>query len=218
MPRSVRPSLLRYAVPVLVAGVLSLPALAVTQSPGPGPRGPDPDQVFRTLDLNGDGQIDAGERKAAQLRRFDAMDANKDGRLTVAEIEQAFARPGPPGGMDGEMPPAGGPPPGGGAGMGRPGGPPPGGPGMGGPGMGGPGKGRPDRKEAAARYAAHIGADQPGGVSRADFAARDMPMLSRIDRNGDGKISRAEFDAVAARMKNRPGPAPGTVVQPPPAR
>lgn len=208
MTRPARAPLLRFAVPVALAGVLALPALAVSQSPAPGPRGPNPDHIFNTLDTNGDGVIDTAERKAAQLRRFDAMDANKDGRLTKDEIELAFARPGRPGDMPGAMPPEGGPPPGV-PGMGRPGGPPPGGPVM----------GRPDRAAAAARYAARIGADKPGGVSRAEFAERDMPMLVRIDLDRDGQITRVEFDQFVARMKDRmKPPGSGAAIQPPPAR
>lgn len=200
MSRSARAPLFRYAVPMLIAGALALPALAASQAPGPMPRGPDPDQIFRTLDLNGDGQIDAAERRQQRLTRFDAMDANKDGRLTKSEIEQAFQKPGRPGDPGDPGGPAGGPPPG--ARAGGPGPGPKGGPG------GGPGPGM-NRQQAAERFARQVGADQPGGVSRADFANRENPMLARLDTNGDGKISRSEFDAAAERMKNRPRPPMG---------
>jgi len=44
----------------------------------------------RMMDPNGDGKITKDEYVAAQLRRFDRMDANHDGQLTAAERKAAI--------------------------------------------------------------------------------------------------------------------------------
>lgn len=44
--------------------------------------------------------------------------------------------------------------------------------------------------------------DGVAGVAQADFVNRDMPILQRADADHDGKISKAEFEAAAARMRS----------------
>jgi len=62
-------------------------------------------EVVKAFDKNGDGFVSKAEWEAAgrPSERFDPIDANRDGRLTAQEIDQALARlravrgePGPP--------------------------------------------------------------------------------------------------------------------------
>ena len=54
---------------------------------------PAPADLIKTWDKNGDGAVDKAEWTAAgrQADRFDAVDANKDGKITTAELEAAMA-------------------------------------------------------------------------------------------------------------------------------
>ena len=49
--------------------------------------------LIKTWDKNGDGAVDKAEWTAAgrQADRFDAVDADKDGKITTAELEAAMA-------------------------------------------------------------------------------------------------------------------------------
>lgn len=67
-------------------GVLS----ASEQEAGRNTRGPG--GGLRRADADGDGKISKEEYVAAQLRRFDMQDANKDGTLTKAERDAARAQ------------------------------------------------------------------------------------------------------------------------------
>jgi len=54
---------------------------------------PAPADIVKNWDKNGDGVVDKAEWTAAgrPAERFDAVDANKDGKVTVAELEAAMA-------------------------------------------------------------------------------------------------------------------------------
>jgi hypothetical protein len=56
------------------------------RSPGGG-GGRDPSRMFKMLDSNGDGFLDAAEIDAMSARRFARMDANGDGKVTAEERE-----------------------------------------------------------------------------------------------------------------------------------
>ncbi len=54
---------------------------------------PAPADIIKNWDKNGDGAVDKAEWTAAgrPAERFDAVDANKDGKVTAAELEAAMA-------------------------------------------------------------------------------------------------------------------------------
>ena len=54
---------------------------------------PAPADMIKTWDKNGDGTVSKDEWTAAgrPAERFDMVDANKDGKITVAELEAAMA-------------------------------------------------------------------------------------------------------------------------------
>ncbi|TAJ69149.1 MAG: EF-hand domain-containing protein [Phenylobacterium sp.] len=54
---------------------------------------PAPADIVKNWDKNGDGAVDKAEWVAAgrPAERFDAVDANKDGKVTAAELEAAMA-------------------------------------------------------------------------------------------------------------------------------
>ena len=126
---------------------------------------------------------------AAADRRFDRMDANKDGKITADEMRPA--PPPPP--ADGAAPP---PPPADGA-------PPPPPPGAGGP--GGPGRGG---------MFARLDTNGDGAVDRDEFRAQAARRFDRIDTNKDGKIDADERQA--ARDMRGPRGGPGGDMPPPP--
>lgn len=54
---------------------------------------PAPADMIKNWDKNGDGGVDKAEWTAAgrPAERFDMVDANKDGKITAAELEAAMA-------------------------------------------------------------------------------------------------------------------------------
>lgn len=54
---------------------------------------PAPADIIKNWDKNGDGAVDKAEWTAAgrPAERFDAIDANKDGKITAAELDAAMA-------------------------------------------------------------------------------------------------------------------------------
>lgn len=54
---------------------------------------PAPADIVKNWDKNGDGAVDKAEWTAAgrPADRFDAVDGNKDGKITAAELEAAMA-------------------------------------------------------------------------------------------------------------------------------
>jgi Ni/Co efflux regulator RcnB len=70
----------------VAAAVLAAAGVASAQMPAPA-------DLIKRWDTNGDGAVDKAEWTAAgrQADRFDAVDANKDGKITAAELEAAMA-------------------------------------------------------------------------------------------------------------------------------
>jgi len=70
----------------VAAAALAAAGMASAQMPAPA-------DLIKTWDKNGDGAVDKAEWTAAgrPAERFDAVDANKDGRITAAELEAAMA-------------------------------------------------------------------------------------------------------------------------------
>ncbi|WP_296595246.1 EF-hand domain-containing protein [Phenylobacterium sp.] len=54
---------------------------------------PAPADIIKNWDKNGDGSVDKAEWTAAgrPAERFDAVDADKNGKITAAELEAAMA-------------------------------------------------------------------------------------------------------------------------------
>ncbi len=54
---------------------------------------PAPADIIKNWDKNGDGAVDKAEWTAAgrPAERFDAVDADKNGKITAAELEAAMA-------------------------------------------------------------------------------------------------------------------------------
>ena len=52
----------------------------------------NPDARFEAMDADGDGKISPDEHTAAATRMFDTMDANKDGKVTAAEMDSAHQK------------------------------------------------------------------------------------------------------------------------------
>ena len=205
------------AVALLGAAVTGA-ACAQTAAPDQPAQQPRP---MRYGDTDGDGVVTRAEFLADAAKRFDAMDANKDGKLTAEERKAAHAkmradRPHGPGMMgDHDMGPGG---PGGGDKASGPGTPPaPGGAGPRGPGGGGGGMlarldTNGDGKVTRAEYGApfdRLDANKDGFIDATERAA--LPQggpggggnggrMARLDRDGDGKLSRAEFEAPFARI------------------
>jgi hypothetical protein len=99
-----------------------LPALLIAgaaqaQAPAPGVGGPaaaiTPEAVMANNDANKDGIITKEEAtKAARnlAQRWDAFDANKDGKVDIEEVKKGLAAGAGPGGAPGAAPPAAAPP------------------------------------------------------------------------------------------------------------
>ena len=71
---------------IIAAALAALAAPAFAQLPAPA-------DVVKQWDKDGDGAVSKDEWTAAgrPAERFDMVDANKDGKITVAELEAAFA-------------------------------------------------------------------------------------------------------------------------------
>jgi collagen type III alpha len=73
---------------------------------GPGGARPNPEEIFKRLDKNGDGKIAKDEAPERIAANFDKLDVNKDGFITPEELKAG--RPGGPGGPDAPRRPAAG--------------------------------------------------------------------------------------------------------------
>jgi Ni/Co efflux regulator RcnB len=76
----------RHVFAAVAAAALAAAGAASAQMPAPA-------DIIKNWDKNGDGAVDKDEWVAAgrPAERFDAVDANKDGKVTAAELEAAMA-------------------------------------------------------------------------------------------------------------------------------
>ncbi len=57
---------------------------------------PSPEQIFGFMDANQDGFIAKDEAKGPMVQHFDAIDADKDGKIALAELKTAMEAMRPP--------------------------------------------------------------------------------------------------------------------------
>jgi len=55
--------------------------------------------------------------------------------------------------------------------------------------------------ERQEKMAERLGLNAPGGVAKADFVDRKSPIFSRADTDGNGSISKSEFEAAAGNLR-----------------
>lgn len=96
------------SVALIAALAAALPLAAVAQSAQPGqpaqpggagqtPSANTPEVAFMRADANGDGKLSKPEagRMPAVASKFDALDKDKDGMLSMGEFMSAFEAPAP---------------------------------------------------------------------------------------------------------------------------
>ena len=125
----------------------------MTDGPGAGPM-----VDFATLDADKDGKVTRAEITAARTARVTAADANSDGKLSVDEIAaMQMARM------------------------------------------------TQRANDRATRMVAELDVDGDGMLTVSELIVRPMPdrMFDRLDTDGDDAISQAEIDAMRATMQDR---------------
>ncbi|WP_169311056.1 EF-hand domain-containing protein [Cereibacter changlensis] len=118
---------------------------------------------FQALDADKDGRVTQAEVDAERQSRLDLLDGNDDGQVGAAELSAMFMQ-----GM----------------------------------------QARADAR--AARMVEQFDGNGDGQISAAEFAAgpRPMTLFQRMDTDKDGAISQAEADAAKQRMQGRKGDRP----------
>lgn len=71
----------------LLAFACIAPSLLPAQQTAPQPNRPDPEQVFKRVDKNGDGKITQDELPPERRQTFARQDANGDGGISLAELK-----------------------------------------------------------------------------------------------------------------------------------
>jgi hypothetical protein len=91
MTKSLRSTVLAAAVALPLAAFAQQPA----QPPGQAPASSTPEIAFMRADANGDGKLSKAEaaRLPAVASKFDALDKDKDGALSMSEYMAAFEAP-----------------------------------------------------------------------------------------------------------------------------
>jgi len=76
----------KIVLAAVATGLLAAAGVASAQAPAPA-------DIIKNWDKDGDGAVSKEEWIAAgrPAERFDAVDANKDGKITAAELEAAMA-------------------------------------------------------------------------------------------------------------------------------
>ena len=76
----------KIVLAAVATGLLAVAGAASAQMPAPA-------DLIKNWDKDGDGAVSKEEWTAAgrPAERFDAVDANKDGKITAAELEAAMA-------------------------------------------------------------------------------------------------------------------------------
>lgn len=147
----------------LLAGsaLLGFSVIAAAQEGPHGPGGPMGPRL-EELDANKDGKITKAEIDAMEVKTFTEADTNKDGFVTSEEMTAHHeAR------ME-EMR-------------------------------------RARMKEHQDRMLAKLDTDKDGRISEAEFTARPNPMFDRIDTNKDGIVDAAEIEVAKEKAKKMQG-------------
>ena len=96
---------MRRTLTLSIAALAVLAGSAAQAQPAPGNAQPRPDmtreqaqtmadRMFTRADANSDGRLDEADREARQRARFDRLDADKDGALSFAEMQDSRERGG----------------------------------------------------------------------------------------------------------------------------
>jgi len=107
---------------------------------------------FDRLDADGDGRITRAEMEERRSRHFERMDADGDGRITVAELEASV---------------------------------------------------RQRAARRAQKMMRHMDADGDGAVTPGELGRKHGGMFDKADKDNDGAISAAEWKAAGNHMKRR---------------
>lgn len=144
----------------LVAAGVSTVALAQEEPAAPPPGGDMAMQFFDKVDADKDGKITQAEIDAFKAARFAEADADKDGKLSPAELVAMREK------MEAER-----------------------------------------RTAQAEKMVSRFDRDGDGLLSADEMAAGPRPktMIERLDTDGDGAVSKAEAEAAHDRMAERMG-------------
>jgi len=148
-----RPMMLPLTLAALLAGLAS----AAPAQDGP-PMGPGPAFNFDAVDADKDGKVTQAELDAFRAAEARAIDANADGKLDLAELSAMHLA-----------------------------------------------RLTERADDMAARMVERHDTDGDNALSAAELAARPMPamMFDQMDSDGDGAVTRAEADALRDRMHDR---------------
>lgn len=177
---------------MLTTVILSTAAFAGDESKSKGPGGKNFGQQ------QGAGRPEMAGKLAQRLPLMMALDADKDGTISVAELEnasKALAKLDKDG--DGALSPEELRPDF--AGMAR----------EGMPKGGGPGGDGPPSKEMMARMFEQRDTDKDGKLSGDEIPERMQQNLAKIDENSDGAIDKSEMEKATAKMGDRIGKSRG---------